>query len=170
MKTQNNNQGTAKSQVSKMVLYSSAVIFSVASISLTASAQNFWKQFSNTVTNVKTASVEVDQNSGPGITDAVDETNHAKVSTQMTDESNFTTLPEIFKVEEPVEYNPEDFVNAEMEQEKENLFIGNNEALESESGLQIEALTSESEYNATKFVADEIRLENENWMNKKNFI
>ncbi|HAH25471.1 MAG TPA: hypothetical protein DCL77_17230 [Prolixibacteraceae bacterium] len=194
MKTQNNNQRTA-SQVSKMVLYS-VVIFSVASISLTASAQDFWKQISNAGTYGKTASA-VDQTSETELAGIVAENLHTEVPTLgknsnksftsepvmettlqvepwMTDESNFTNIPDISKVEETLEYNPQEFVNAEMAEEKENLTNENSEtnvqAVEADLALQEEALSNETEYNADKFVQDEMRLENEKWMSNQDFI
>ena len=45
MKTTNNAQKTVKDQLNAMVLRGSAVIFSFTLISLTVSAQDFWKQF-----------------------------------------------------------------------------------------------------------------------------
>ena len=156
MKTQHNNQKTA-SQVSKMVLYS-AVIFSVALISKTASAQNFWKQFSNSTSYGKMASQVVDQSSETEKTDAVFEIINAEVSTPVNNsiESNFTTLPEFSKVEETLEYNPKKFVEEEMATEKENLM--NSEAVIIEGSL---------EYNPQKFVEAEMEIEKENLMNSE---
>ena len=79
----------------------------------------------------------------------------------MTDASNFTSLAEIsnLEIDEAMEYNPAEFVNAEMEQEKENLVSANNEAVESELGQQAENLSIEREYQAPKFVEEEIRIE-----------
>lgn len=174
MKTQHNNQRTA-SQVSKMVLYS-AVIFSVVLISKTASAQNFWKQFSNSTSYGKMASQMVDQSSETEKTDAVFEIINAEVSTQLNNsiESNFTTLPEFSKVEETLEYNPKRFVDAEMEIEKENLMNSEieaiNEAVEAESELHIEILTNQSQYDAEKFVKHEMASEIENIKTNEEFL
>lgn len=170
MKTQHNNRRTA-SQVSKMVLFS-AVIFGIVLISKTASAQNFWKQFSNSTSYGMRASQMVDQPSETKTTDAVYETIQAEISVQANNstESNFTSIPEFSKVEETLEYNPEKFVEAEMTTENENLMNDNNETVEAESALQVEALTTESEYDAAKYVEDEMRLENENWMNNQDLI
>lgn len=47
MKTQNNNQETSNSQVSKMTLRTSVVLVSVVLISLSVSAQDLWNELSN---------------------------------------------------------------------------------------------------------------------------
>lgn len=178
MKTQNNNQRTA-SQVSKMVLYS-VVIFSVASISLSASAQDFWKQISNAGTYGKMTSV-VDQTSETELTALVEESINAEVSTMgnnsnesfisepemeaalqieswMTDESNFTIIPELSntEIEEALEYNPQEFVNAEMAEES------NLTSLPELSNVKIEEAL---EYNPQEFVNAEMAEENESLTN-----
>ncbi|HEY3370406.1 MAG TPA: hypothetical protein VGK10_06120 [Prolixibacteraceae bacterium] len=201
MKTQNNNQTTAKGQVSKMVLYSSVAMFSLVLISRSVSAQDFWRQFSNTGPNVKSASVEAQQNSETEITPDMYQTINTEVSIEAnkSNESNFISLPEFSKLEEAIEYNPAKFVEEEMANEKENLmnaepviieesleyypakFVdaemeaeeenqANGNMEEADLELQIEALTTETEYNASKYVDDDMNLETQNWKSNEDFI
>ncbi len=75
MKTQNNTQETAKSQMRRIVLRVSAVLFSVILLSWTVTAQDFWKHLLTENTYGKMALMMVDQTSefekADAITDAI---------------------------------------------------------------------------------------------------
>jgi len=178
MKTQNNSQKTAKSQISKMVLYSIAVIFSVVLINRTASAQEFWKQLSYTTMNGKVATQMVEKTSVTETTDAVFEFINAEaieesleynpkkfVEEEMATENESLMNFETVTIEESLEYNPKKFVEEEMATEKESLMNDIetlNQVIETEAARQIEVLMNDCQYQAAKFVKTEMASEIEN--------
>jgi len=93
MKTQNNNQETSFSQISKMVLFSSAVIFSLVFISKSASAQEFWKKLSANNAYGMMASLINVSSSETEKTDAVFEIIDAEISSRFN-HSNKTFIYE----------------------------------------------------------------------------
>lgn len=160
MKTQNNNQGTVISKVGKMVLFSSAVIFSAVLISMTASGQNFWKQFSNTNANSKMAFLMVDQSSENKNTNALFEIINAEVSTLLNNSN------------ESFAYEPE--MEKEMEVEswmtEESLFNSNVDfnAIEAEENLRIEDWMIDTKNFSSTVISETVDMENpmeiETWM------
>ena len=172
MKTQKNNQKTGLSQVSKVVLYTGAVIFSIALISQTASAQKLWNQFSSANTYGKMASASNDPSSETEKADAVLDIINSEVSIQLNNSNKSwiykpememepsMTIEYFFfihaeEIEESLEYNPAKFVEAEMATEKESLM-----------NSEVVTIIEESlEYNPEKFVEPEIAIEQESFAN-----
>lgn len=166
MKTQNNNQKTSRNQVSKMVLYSSAIILSVVLIGKTTKAQNYWDQLSRTKSDGNLATLVTEPSSETQQVDAVFEIIEAEVNTQLNNskEPKGVFDPSLnsyeSNMEATLEYNPNKFVEAEMELEIEKL--ASNESVEVDSAPQIESLMNEVEYNADRFVEKEMKMEMEN--------
>ena len=172
MKTQKNNQKTGLSQVSKVVLYTGAVIFSIALISQTASAQKLWNQFSSANTYGKMASASNDPSSETEKADAVLDIINSEVSIQLNNSNKSwiykpememepsMTIEYFFfihaeEIEESLEYNPAKFVEAEMATEKESLM-----------NSEVVTIIEESlEYNPEKFVEAEMAIEQESLTN-----
>ena len=170
MKTQNNTQKTDKKQVSKTVLFASAVIFSLVLTILSFKAQDLQEQF---LTNSNDGKIAMYNNEQPSESEKADAANHAinaevKAPTNSWT-SNIVFEPEVegkFEAESALqfeEYNAKEFVDAEINHETENWINSTietpKEVVEAESALQIE------EYNARKFVDAEMEYEIENWMN-----
>lgn len=83
MKTQNNNQETSKSQVSKRTLGSGAVLFGAVLISLSVNAQELWKEFSNSASYGKMALVMDGQLNETENADAAFEAINAEAANQL---------------------------------------------------------------------------------------
>jgi len=91
----------------------------------------------------------------------------------VTVESNFASLPEISKViiEDALEYNPEIFAEAEMEQEIES-WMTNNDFYVSAEALTANEAEQEIEKYAQKMIIateEEPTLKVEAWMTDENF-
>lgn len=95
------------------------------------------------------------------------------VESFMSEGSNSSPL-EISNVniEKALEYNPQEFVNAEIAEEKESLISDNAETVNQATELehQVDNLMNETEYKASKFEKEEMSLEIENWMDNQDFL
>jgi len=97
MKTQNNTQKTVNYQVKRMVLRGGAIIFSLALVSFTVSAQDFWKQFSINTTYEKMAMLLDDLSSE---FESANEATDA-INAELTSRSNNSA--DVFAIETEVE-------------------------------------------------------------------
>lgn len=185
MKTQNNNQESGFSQISKMVLLSSAVILSVAFISKSASAQKFWQQISTNHAYGMMASLINESASETQKTDAVFKIIDAEISSRFNHSNKtFTYEPEMeaenqvegWMTEEALFIPVVEFTTVEAE---ENLSVeewmtnsGNFTSplaevyVETENALEVETwMTVEELFNSTEAIESaEPALEVEAWM------
>lgn len=156
MKTQNNNQETNKSQVSKSTLGASAVLFGAVLISLSVNAQDLWKEFSNSGSYGKMALVMDGQLNETGNADAAFEAINAEVALMLSS---------------PVESEETMEIESWMITEE---FFSSNEALESiEPSLKIESwMIEEANFISTvdfNTVETEESLAVEDWMTAEEF-
>jgi len=87
MKTQNNNQGTSRNQVSKIGLYAGAFIFSVVLIGKTTNAQNYWDQLSTSNVDGKLTTLSVVPSSETKQADAALNIIYAEVNNKLNNSS-----------------------------------------------------------------------------------
>lgn len=191
MKTKNNTRETVNDQVRRMVLRGSAIIFSLALITLTVNAQDLWKQFSKTGAYEKMALLMADQSSETEKTDAVFEAIDAEISIKlnhssaafsfeteqedemqleswMIDESNFNATVDFNTIETEEALNVEDWMinNPNFSNEFAK------ESVELEKPLQIEAWMTMQDYFSPKesLTSEEPAVKIESWMlDNKNF-
>ncbi|MFA5326834.1 MAG: hypothetical protein WC384_03495 [Prolixibacteraceae bacterium] len=166
MKTQSNTQETAKSQMRRIVLRASAVLFSVILLSWTVTAQNFWKHLLTENTYGKMAMMMVDQTSEFEKADAVADAIHAEIK-----EKNINSA-ETYSLETVTDKN----LDVEIWMTDEALFSANSAALtvETDKPLTLESwMISDLKVNAQMVsapVENEPALRVEDWMtNEANF-
>lgn len=185
MKTQNNNQEREISQVSKMVLYGSTIALGVLSISMTANAQDFWKQFTGDNSYGKMTSLFVGESFETEKTDAVFEIINAEISAKLKNSNaSFIYEPEMeeslelesWMTEESFFSSTVDFTAVETEEnlEIENWMTNNNNfsspvipnSIEMENPLELEPwMTTEEFFNSPEVIENaEPAFEIEPWM------
>jgi hypothetical protein len=185
MKTQNNNQERGIIQVSKMILYGSTIALGVLSIGMTASAQDFWKQFSDVNSYGKMNSLLVGETLETEKANAVFEIIDAEISAKLNNsnaafiyepEMEETMELESWMTEESFFASTVDFTSVETEEnlEIENWMINNGnfsspvmtESMEFENPLEVEEwMTIEELFNASEVIENaEPALEIEEWM------
>lgn len=158
MKAQNNTQTKVNSRITIVVLYISTVVFSLAVIGLTASAQEIWNQYSNYSSYGKMTSVLVGYPSETAPADAAFEVIDAEIALQLNHSNpslvDETEMEETFAVEHWMT-NEANFIST----------VGFN-ALETEETLEVEPwMTSEEIFNSVEVLAtEEPVLEVETWM------
>lgn len=121
MKTQNNNQETSKSQVNKMTLRLSVVLVSIVLISFSVSAQDLWKELSNTVAYGKmTLTLDEQSAETKNADDAIDAIN-SELAIQLSNPNESFT--EVVPAESPVietKMTIENFINDAEQQTAES--------------------------------------------------
>lgn len=181
MKTQNNNQETSNSQVSKSTLGASAVLFGAVLISLSVNAQDLWKEFTNSASYGKMALVMDGQLSETEHADAAFKAINAEVASLLSSpiESEEAMEVESWMVAEEFFISKEAPESAEPSLEVESWMIEdahftstvNFNAVESEESLHIEAwMTADAFFNSAEVLENaEPALKVESWMTEAGF-
>jgi hypothetical protein len=155
MKTQNNNQESSNSQVSKMTLRTSVVLVSVVLISLSVSAQDLWNELSNAMAYGKMTLTLDEQSAETKNADIAIDAITSELTVQLNNNSeSFSDL------------SKESSANVENEMNNDH-FISNAELQTAES------VDAEIEKYATKLISTEEMEESmtiENKMNMDRFI
>lgn len=116
MKTQNNNQETSRSQVSKMTLRTSMVLVSVVLISLSVSAQDLWKELSNTLAYGKMILTLDEQSAETKNADDAIEVLNSELTVQLNNSKSFTKTATEASADVEYERSNESFImNAELQ-------------------------------------------------------
>ena len=160
MKTKNNTRETIDNQVHRMVLRGSAVILSLALISLTVNAQDLWKQFSNTRAYEKMAMLTVGQSSEIKEADVLFEIIDAEVSIKLKHSSTIFAL----ETEQEVEMQLE----AWMTNESNFISTINFNSIETEEALRVEDWMINNPYFENQLNSESVDIEKpmeiESWM------
>lgn len=185
MKTTNNAQKTVKGQLNAMVLRGSAVVFSFVLISLTVSAQEFWKQFLTSSPSGQITSQVVTEPSEFEKADAAIRAIHAefkahnsglseaivveteadeelKVESWMTNEILFGADAAAIIKEEDEPLDLESWMVNGLNFSRQSIVVAD----EVESTLKMEAwMTEEANFNAAEILTErDADLKIENWM------